>query len=127
MGYANYANDGNQRDANNNRWQAEEDGPSTIEATPTDMPLFGDMIEGNLNGNLSAWVHFSHTKGTALAGGGFASAEPPTIGPEGFNNCYADGSVDWTVFIPDSDEIEIAWGGNQQAGFMWNYTSKESN
>lgn len=127
MGYANFVYDGNQDTSGTTQWRPDEPGPSNIEATPSDMPLFGDMIEGNLDGNLPGWIHFSHTKGTALAGGGFASAEPPTIGPEGFNNCYADGSVDWTVFIPNSDEIEVSWSGgrNDNVGFLWNYTSQE--
>ena len=125
MGYANFAYPDNNRNADTN-WRPLEPGPTTIAATPSDMPLFGDMIEGNLNGASSDWVHYSHTKGAVLSGGGVTSGGSDLKGPEGFNNAYADGSVDWTTFIPNSDEIEISWSGpsSDTVGFMWNYDSR---
>ena len=63
MGYANYA--GTSRQPGRPAWVSASKGPVTDDA-PSDMPLFADMMEGNLDG--SNWLYYSHAKAGAVGG-----------------------------------------------------------
>lgn len=126
MGYANFAHRGNNSSVN--RWRSEVEGPTLVDGTPPDMPLFGDIIEGPLDGNLDDWIHFSHTEGPVLSGGGLTSTTEgdDIVGPNGFNSVYVDGSVEWTDYSPNLPELEVSYSAqrNDRRGFIWDYNSR---
>ncbi len=120
MGYANYA--GPSRQPGGPQWRSAAKGPERDDA-PSDMPLFGDMMEGNLDG--SDWLYYSHSKGGAVGGGnGTPLGGGTPTGPEGINTSFVDGSAGFNLFTDGSDEFEVPWGPSMNRGFIWYYQSR---
>lgn len=119
MGYANFVQPS--RRVGTTGWHPAVNAPDRSDNTDSDIPIFGDMIEGRLDGTL--WIYYSHSQGNAV-GGGNTNDGTAIVGPMGFNSAYADGSAGWTNYAPDSDEIEITTGGSNAQGFIWGYNSR---
>ena len=111
MGYASFAR------PNKVGWQSAIDPPRFAYQTDSDVPIFGDIIEGELSGN--SWTYYSHSDAGAVGGGNTFFGSTVT-GPDGFNTAFADGSVGWTNYSPGSNEIEVA-SGTPSKGFIWTY------
>lgn len=121
MGYANFA--GPTRRPGGVGWQSAAEGPIRDDA-PSDMPVFGDMIEGRLDG--TNWIYYSHSRGGAVGGGNSIQGGVPAgqlPGPEGFQSAFVDGSASWNFFTPNSPDMEVA-SGNGTQGFLWWYQSR---
>ncbi|MGB1124850.1 MAG: type II secretion system protein [Phycisphaeraceae bacterium] len=119
MGYANYA--GTSRQPGRPAWVSASKGPVTDDA-PSDMPLFADMMEGNLDG--SNWLYYSHAKAGAVGGGNTLEGSGPVTGPDGINTSFVDGSAGFNRFVVGSDEYEVASTGTISRGFIWYYQSR---
>ncbi len=94
--------------------------PSTAALTPSDMPIFSDIVERK---NATEWLYYSHSETGAIGGNGESNS---TIPPGGMNSAFADGSVSWTAYEDGTDEMEAISGGGaaQGFGFLWAYKSK---
>lgn len=119
MGYAYFA--GYSRDVNT-AWaiQATDDAPVDVEAS-SDLPIAGDMIEGNTG----QWLYYAHNGSGSVGGGNNWEAGTANADPDGFNSAFVDGSVSWRTFRPNEDEIEVCFGGSPGRGFWWAYNSDQ--